>query len=492
MTSLVALHITVIIICFFLWWKWDQQENPTLSLTIGFLISLGAVFVCSAFYDDFINLWDERFHSLVAKNLRNNLLLPTLYDQPVLGTYTLDWDKTTVWLHKQPFFLWLMSLSYQLFGTEYWAGRLPSAGLIAWLTYQWAYYQRTVIQSKWMRGALLLGLLLNVYVHLLIAGRMATDQNDAVFFGLVSLSFIYILRYQSENRKHLLIITSLLTGFSILTKWLPGLMPLGFWITRILFDSDYRNKFKWNHVWIYLTIVICMVVPWQLFAWKHYPEPFALEWDYNQRHFTEAIEGHGGEWFFHLFQAQNLFGLGFAILSFVIVAKGITRLNYLAIGIVTIEVFFAISATKMPSFTLILIVPLLVLVGTSLEKRNINGIGIALFVFIIANAPYRLFEKEMMSEEKLHYRQGMSNNRTILQGLNLSKDMVIFNARKRSHIECMFYTDATAYPFFPSKRDLQKVENAGMTPVLFVFPQDSVGMQYKNLKQIPLELTFFE
>ncbi len=54
----------------------------------------------------------------------------------------------------------------------------------------------------------------------------------------------------------------------------------------------------------------------------------------------------------------------------------------------------------------------------------------------------------------------------------------------------MFYTDATAYPFYPSESDIDKVRKAGMIPVIFEFPQDSLVQKEKGIKKIPLELSF--
>lgn len=163
------------------------------------LIGFTSIFLCDIFYDDFVNLWDERFHSLVAKNMREHLFLPSLYKQPVLGTYTLDWDTTTVWLHKQPFFLWLMSFSYKLLGVHYWTGRLPSVILMTWLSFKWSQVLKDNIQNKVLRLGLLFSLLSSIFIHLLVAGRMSTDHNDAVFFALVSLSFLTLFEFPHDT-----------------------------------------------------------------------------------------------------------------------------------------------------------------------------------------------------------------------------------------------------------------------------------------------------
>ena len=487
-----SLQITTIILSLWLWHKWDSSENPPRRLTIGMLIGFTSVFLCDIFYDDFVNLWDERFHSLVAKNMREHLLLPSLYKQAVLGTYTLDWDTTTVWLHKQPFFLWLMSISYKIFGVHYSSGRLPSAILMAWLSFKWSQILKENIQNKVLRLGLLFSLLSSVFIHLLVAGRMSTDHNDAVFFALVSLSFLTLFEFQNNGNQSKLIMAAILSGCAVLTKWLPGLMPLGFWMARIVFDFEYRARLRPKDLLMYLGIVCVIVMPWQLFAWSQYPEAFSQEWDYNTQHFTEAIEGHRGEWYYHLFQAPSIYGWGVSVLGSIILLIAIYQGNYLAISLIVIETFFAFSATKMPSFTLILLLPILLLVGLQIQRRQkklIIGLSILL---ILTNIRFDLFNNAFLNENQAHYRVGMSNNRKTLKRLNLTSDMVVFNARKRSHIECMFYTDATAYPFFPSESDIDKVRKAGMTPVIFEFPQDSLAQKEKGIKKIPIELSFFE
>lgn len=487
-----SLQITTIILSLWLWYKWDSAENPSRGLSIGILLGFTSIFLCDIFYDDFVNLWDERFHSLVAKNMREHLLLPSLYKQPVLGTYTLDWDTTTVWLHKQPFFLWLMSFSYKLFGVHYWTGRLPSVFLMTWLSFKWSQVLKENIQNKILRLGLLFSLLSSVFIHLLVAGRMSTDHNDSVFFALVSLSFLTLFEFQEKGKQIKLIMAAILSGCALLTKWLPGLMPLGFWMARIVFDFDYRARFQPKDFLIYLGIVCVIVVPWQLFAWTQYPEAFSQEWDYNTRHFTEAIEGHGGEWYYHLCQAPSLFGWGVSVIGAITLLFALYQRSYLAISLIVIETFFAFSATKMPSFTLILLLPILLLLGLQIQlrpKKLMIGLSILMILF---NVRFDLFNDAFLNENQAHYREGMSNNRKTLKRLNLTPDMVVFNARKRSHIECMFYTDAIAYPFYPSKSDIDKVRKAGMIPVIFEFPQDSLAQKEKGIKKIPLELSFFE
>ena len=97
------------------------------------ILFLGLTAVCifsfSALLDPFLNLWDERFHALVAKNLMHHPLMPTLYDDTVVSMDYDRWDRYHIWLHKQPLFLWQIALSFKLFGISEFTLRLPNVVL---------------------------------------------------------------------------------------------------------------------------------------------------------------------------------------------------------------------------------------------------------------------------------------------------------------------------------------------------------------------------
>ncbi|MEZ4984025.1 MAG: glycosyltransferase family 39 protein [Saprospiraceae bacterium] len=89
-------------------------------LLLGFLLRLVVV------QTPFLGEWDERFHALVAKNLMEHPLKPTLYDDPVLPYDYREWSANHVWLSKPPLALWLMAGSMSLLGTGLFALRLPA------------------------------------------------------------------------------------------------------------------------------------------------------------------------------------------------------------------------------------------------------------------------------------------------------------------------------------------------------------------------------
>ena len=83
-----------------------------LILLTAFLIRMDAAFMRS------LHPWDERFHVLVAKNLLDHPLTPTLYRVPALDYDARDWTANHVWLHKPPGALWLMAGSMGIFGVH--------------------------------------------------------------------------------------------------------------------------------------------------------------------------------------------------------------------------------------------------------------------------------------------------------------------------------------------------------------------------------------
>ncbi len=58
-------------------------------------------------------------------------------------------------------------------------------------------------------------------------------------------------------------------------------------------------------------------------------------------------------------------------------------------------------------------------------------IGLSILM-ILFNVRFDLFNDAFINENQAHYREGMSNNRKTFKQLNLTSDMVVFNARKEA------------------------------------------------------------
>src|SRR5436309_1713053 len=94
---------------------------------LAFLTVLAFALRCyMATLDPFLHEWDECFHALVARNMMDNPFVPMLHKGQILPYDYHQWVSNTVWLHKQPLFLWQIALSMKLFGVSEFALRLPS------------------------------------------------------------------------------------------------------------------------------------------------------------------------------------------------------------------------------------------------------------------------------------------------------------------------------------------------------------------------------
>jgi 4-amino-4-deoxy-L-arabinose transferase-like glycosyltransferase len=105
-------------------WKYWRKDNYKIAILLIVICGLALRIYTST--DFFLHSWDERYHALVAKNLIQHPLTPTLYDNPVLPYDYRNWKANHIWLHKQPLPVWTIAASMRLFGVNEIALRLPS------------------------------------------------------------------------------------------------------------------------------------------------------------------------------------------------------------------------------------------------------------------------------------------------------------------------------------------------------------------------------
>src|SRR5687768_9021004 len=95
--------VPVIILCaaglFFSWRYWTRDNYK---VAIFLLLFCGFLLRIYASGDSFLHEWDERYHAVVAKNLIQHPLTPTLYKDPALPYDYRDWSANHIWVHKQP------------------------------------------------------------------------------------------------------------------------------------------------------------------------------------------------------------------------------------------------------------------------------------------------------------------------------------------------------------------------------------------------------
>lgn len=270
-------------------------------VALAFLFA-GALFIrlFMVYLDPFLNVWDEQFHALVAKNLMVHPFKPILVNEPSLWYDYTNWCGNFIWLHKQPLFLWQMALSMKIFGINEFSVRYPSVLMGAFMVLM--IYKLTFMLTKDKVTAFVAALFMCManFQLILISGAYATDQNDVVF-GFYLLASLWCYAEYTEKRKlHWILLIGFFAGCAILNKWLPGLLVFAGWGTNILISLFKKQSFR-QVPDLLLALFICVItfLPWQLYIFHAFPKEAAYEFTFNTRHMFEVVEGHAGDYLYY-------------------------------------------------------------------------------------------------------------------------------------------------------------------------------------------------
>jgi hypothetical protein len=309
--GLAALTAAGLLFCF-AWRAWRRGRPEAAAAAI---VAAGLVLRMFAGCDLFLHTWDERYHALVAKHLIEHPLVPTLYDHPVLPYDYRDWRSNHVWLHKPPLALWMMAAGMRLLGPDEIAMRLPSlllSALAIFLTY--------VIGSH--LGGRRVGLLaaafqaVNGYLLQLPAGRVAVDHVDNALIFFVELGILFaVLQVRSvggggrRGRWAFLAATLAIgaaTGLAVLSKWLPGLLPIPVWLALVWRRLPPRRIAA--GLLVIAATCAAVALPWQIYVREAFPLEARWESAYNLYHLRVPIEGLGGSPLYYLGKMPRFFG----------------------------------------------------------------------------------------------------------------------------------------------------------------------------------------
>jgi 4-amino-4-deoxy-L-arabinose transferase-like glycosyltransferase len=312
---------------------------------------------------DFLMMWDEQYHALVAKNMISHPFKPMLYADPLLPYDFKNWIGNHVWLHKQPLFLWQMAVSIWMFGAKAWAARFPDLVMTVLLV-PVIYRMGLVVADKRTGFWAAVFLTVSHFLFRLITGSTFTDHNDVAFLFYVTLSLWSWLEYEHRSGKNgqlkFVILTGLFTGAAVLVKWLPGLLVYSGWGLSLLLSKKSRNELRsYIHMLIAIAVTLFVALPWQIYTLVKFPLESKFEYHAASSHFLTAIEGHSGDGLGWKYYIQN-FNENFSvypvtwlvlILLFLFIAKRKRLAVSLLFMVGIVFVFFSVAATKMPAFT---------------------------------------------------------------------------------------------------------------------------------------------
>jgi 4-amino-4-deoxy-L-arabinose transferase-like glycosyltransferase len=454
-----------------------------------FLLLLGSL--CLGYFianlDHFLILWDEQLHALVAKNMMNDFLKPTLYADPLLEYDYKNSMVNSIWLHKQPLFLWQMALSMKFFGVNELSARIPSIILHAIATLM-IYRMGKISYSSNVGyyGALFFSVA--YYPLELVAGRYPTDHNDVAFLFYVAASFWAWFEYQNSQKKYWLIIIGLFSGCAVWVKWMVGLLVYSVWIISIGVNNK-RDWFKWK---LYLPIVYSIAIaflvftPWQMYTLLTYPQEAQYELALNTRHFFEPVDGHSGNIWYHFNAAKEIYGSGDAVPFllliglFLLIRNATSNIYRVAIvsAIIITYGFYTLASTKMSSFCIIVSPFAFLGLGTlvdsifgfltkkiKLQKFDFIFRIISLFsvcFFLLNTSKIQNYHTDWKPHDNKDRHLELEQMKFIdkLKSTLPDEKYVVFNSSIRfaGYISTMFYTGCVAYDFIPTEKQIAVIK----------------------------------
>lgn len=414
--------------------------------------------------DPFLHDWDERFHALVAKNLTQHWLRPTLIENPILGDDPHNWITTHIWLHKQPLFLWQMALSIKLFGATEFAVRLPSLIMTSILIP--VIYQMGRMVFNPIAG-FIAAFILSCYEPLLEmnSGMMGMDHNDIAFLFYVTLSIWAWICYERRQRTGYLMLIGFFAGCAVLCKWLTGMLVFsGFIFYHLLLVRDLLRWQTIRHAILAGAVAIAIFLPWQLCILHHYPEQARYEYAYNSRHFTQVLEGHRHEALFFFNVMPDYYqGWQYVLLLSLFVVLLFSRRFPLAASLAFmfafVYLFFTLAQTKLQSYVMVVMPVGLLLIAAPLGwmLRGIWHMRLMRFISasgLFAGLLVSFIHWPMIRENHLdpytwqgYTRAYKLQRASIFKPIasRLPSNAVLCSLEQLDNIDAMFYTGVPAF-----------------------------------------------
>mgnify|MGYP005666592131 CR=1 FL=1 len=437
-------------------------------LTIAFLLRLGASRM------PVLGTWDERFHALVAKNLIDHPLEPTLYDQPVLAHDHEVWSQTHIYLEKPPLPMWLMAVSIYLLGLTEFAVRLPSillATLSVWLTFligKRLFDRRVGMYAAFFHA--IHGMTLE-----LVGGRISNDHVDVIFLFFFEWGLWAVLEYfhQQKPLKYSTLTIGLLTGLAFMCKWISaGFIPIIWFVLAIGFGRQKRLSFFLKEMLIIALGFFVVATPWLVYILEIYPEESRHTLLRVFMRVNSSIELHQHPWYFFLDHARMIFGeliyLPMLWLLYKFLSKPGRKSTLTLVALIFVPLLLiSLMDTKRSPYLLLCAPGFFLLTGFFLHyfiklspRLRVPYPIKTLFLILIIGLPIRYSIERLKPFHPFSKEQAIkaSVDSTKLQ-LPVGESIVLFN--EPYPIRTMFYCGITAYQQLPEPATLKKLVQEG-------------------------------
>lgn len=433
--------------------------------------------------DEFLNVWDEQYHALVAKHLSKNFLTPRLLDNSYLNCqYGQGWVNNTIWFHKQPLFLWQMAISIKLIGNTEFAVRFPS--LIMFVLTSIVHYKITLLLFK--RQIAFFSTLLFSYSYFILdylTGFYPSDHNDVAFLFYLYLSIYLFQKYLTKQKLSMALLIGFAVGLAVLCKWLIGLFIFLPWLLHLIINKRIDRISGIRHFFISLIFSAVVFSPWQLYGIIKYKTEYLNSMKSNTDHIFQCLEGHCGDYFFYYQALHEQFGQGvlipiifiLSVVILIIFSKSISiRLLFISL-FVSFYTFFTLIKTKMLGYVIILVpfywtslVFIIQLFTKKITDKSSQIVKLRLLDLLILLLPlfalnYGTMNKHhgLIEKGRIYANKRRIEEKNFFRRLTVKeKNTLIFSTRfsYNGHIAAMFYSDYQVYNYVPDKEQLKELK----------------------------------
>ncbi len=476
---LIIILLSAAVTGFYSFYLFSRDSKGYLLLLIGSGFLLRLAFIL---FDPILNIWDESFHAVVAKNFTKHWLIPTLYDDTLIRLPT-GWVECHYWLHKQPLFLWQMAISIKLLGSTILAARLPGA-ILASIQIGLLFSIATKITNRKVAYYTALIYTIAYYPLALVSGAACNDQNDISFVFYITASIWAYLNYLETKSWKWALFVGILAGMAVMVKWLAGLLVFLGWSFSLVFMKEFRLHWR-RYLHLLLAIIACVMIflPWQIYILKTYPVLASEEFQLISKHFTEVVELHEGPWYFYLEGVQILYpfykhlGAIIILISLLVLFPRIKNKHHKILvfsSVVFVYVFFSIAATKMTTFVFIVSPFIYLSLGylitqladrINVLKRPLLFFSIMLFL-IFKGINIRQTLADHYSSLKLSQIEQTQQSISILQDRYKGKDAVIFGVGYLNATQVLYFTDLVVYTVVPNTEQIELLLQNHKSPVI--------------------------
>ena len=469
-----VLGLVTVLVCFWLGLKSLSYGTLYWKNSLVFILLIGGLLRGFVSYELHLHRWDEQFHALVAKNMMDYPLTPTLYKKPVIEYDFKDWTHNHVWLSKQPLPFWLMAGAMKIFGVNEFSVRISSF-LLALATIVLTFLIGFFLFNKKVA-------LLAAFFHAihglsieLTGGKVSSDHVEVAFLFFFEMGILFSVLFMKGNKKYFLTLVGVSVGLAFLCKWIVSFFIVFIFVTVQIFrEQNIRAKVIFQQALWISSIALVIILPWQIYIFGTFPrESF---WMYREI-FTpikESIQGHEGGLLFYINEIRIIFGelIYFPLLwlCFIIVKKRRFKWIILGMWIFIPLILFSIAETKRYTYILISAPAFFILTAIFFyyvlslrNKLRINNFFIISFAFLLILLPVRYcFERvKPMEEREILSRPAWQSALEELADDSLFPNdrIVIFN--EPNYVQAMFYWDFIVYDRTLKKSQIDKLKREG-------------------------------